>query len=420
MILNFGEQTLVYLSGILIALILRPLARKTCLSYPALLVMLSAGLTLIAKRSGFDIRFHSEYFKIIVEYLFLPTLIFQLACAISLKDFTQYFGPIIFLGIGGVALGFIAIALISYHWGFPNNGLLASIVASLLAGISATALIDTLNKHHIKNTAIKALLRWEALLSSILAISIFNILLGYISSDYGSASINDWVVRYFQEMGGGILIGLVVGSLSLAILMLDDDPGVQTFVTIASVYFAFVLSQNILQVSGVVAVATQGLLYHHLAKPLNSARTRNFIGQFWNMSNLVAYTCSFLLVGLMLDWSAIMANRITILLLVTSVILIRMFMIYILLPGWRWVIPQAEFPPVWRSILFWGGTRGAIPVVLALTLPDHFPQVATIQAIIYGVTTLGLLGQIPLSCWRAHRMHRINTMKLPYGGPSDH
>lgn len=411
MILNFGEQTLVYLSGILIALILRPLARKTCLSYPALLVILSAGLTLIASHSGFDIRFHSEYFKTVVEYLFLPTLIFQLAYAISLKDFTQYLGAIIFLGVFGMGLGFIIIAMISRHWSFPGNGLLASIVASLLAGISATALIDTLNKHHIKNTAIKSLLRWEALLSSILAISIFNILVGYISSDYSSASINDWVVKYFQEMGGGVLIGLVVGSLSLAILMLDDDPGVQTFITIASVYFAFVLSQNLLQVSGVVAVATQGLLYHHLARPLNSARTRNFLGRFWNMSNLVVYTCSFLLVGLMIDWSAIVANYMIILLLFISIILIRMLMIYAFLPGWRRVIPQTEFPPAWRSILFWGGTRGAIPVILALTLPNHFPQAATIQAIIYGVTTLGLLGQIPLSCWRAHRMHQMRTVK---------
>lgn len=403
---------LLYIGIIALALIIRPFSRKTCLSYPAILVIFGCAMAAFMRAQNFDMTFHSENFKTIVLYLFLPTLIFQLAYKTPLEKFTEKFGSILFLAIIGMAVSLLCIAVV-FHYFSPGDKWLGSfMVASLLAGVSATALLDTLRKFRVENTSVMPLLRWEALLSSVFAVSILNIIFEYVMAGSGeSVTASYWIVEFFEEAGGGIFIGMLVGGLSLGILMMDHDPGVQTFVTIVSVYFGYILSQDVLGVSGVMAVATQGLLYSNLAKPLNSEATRNFVGRFWGMSNLVVYTCSFLLAGVMLDYSVLMQHWLTIVALAATVIVVRAAIMYGLLPIWKCGVPRSDIASDIKPVIFWGGTRGAVAVVLALAIPSQLPHAATIQTIIFGVITLGLLLQIPLSCLSVRRLQRLLSGK---------
>ena len=46
--------------------------------------------------------------------------------------------------------------------------------------------------------------------------------------------------------------------------------------------------------------------------------------------------------------------------------------------------------------MFWGGTRGAIAVALALSLSTDIPHWYLIQSMVYGVALFGLAIQTPL------------------------
>ena len=50
-------------------------------------------------------------------------------------------------------------------------------------------------------------------------------------------------------------------------------------------------------------------------------------------------------------------------------------------------------PLGWRYILVWGGLRGAIAIVLVLSLPVSLPYWWTVQSMVFGVVIFSLLVQ---------------------------
>ena len=56
-------------------------------------------------------------------------------------------------------------------------------------------------------------------------------------------------------------------------------------------------------------------------------------------------------------------------------------------------VRNARIPPSWNWILIWGGLRGALSMVLALSLPKHLPLRDLIVNMVFGVVLLSILIQ---------------------------
>lgn len=85
-----------------------------------------------------------------------------------------------------------------------------------------------------------------------------------------------------------------------------------------------------------------------------------------------------------------------------AVLLIRALVVYGLLGMHAVAATRFGGNPVpsgHRSILLWGGLRGAVTLALALSLPVEIPYWWTIQSIAFGVVLFGLFGQAPLALW---------------------
>jgi CPA1 family monovalent cation:H+ antiporter len=55
--------------------------------------------------------------------------------------------------------------------------------------------------------------------------------------------------------------------------------------------------------------------------------------------------------------------------------------------------PRLRIPPQWTAILAWGGLRGALSMVLALSLPESFPNRDILINMTFGVVILSILAQ---------------------------
>jgi CPA1 family monovalent cation:H+ antiporter len=100
----------------------------------------------------------------------------------------------------------------------------------------------------------------------------------------------------------------------------------------------------------------------------------------------------FLLIGLKVDLSAILAGWQPILIAILAVLVARAIVVY----GLSWLVNRVAEPiPVkWQHVINWGGLRGAIGLALALSLPISLgPQRDLLIDMAFGVVLFTLLIQ---------------------------
>src|SRR5665811_675666 len=120
-----------------------------------------------------------------------------------------------------------------------------------------------------------------------------------------------------------------------------------------------------------------------------SPSTRIAVESFWEYIAFVLNSLVFLLIGLEVDFQALLAAWQAILvayLVVTGGRAMIIFGASALLRRTRERIPWA-----WSVILTWGGLRGALPMVLVLSLPKGFAHRDLLVSMTFGVVIISIL-----------------------------
>jgi NhaP-type Na+/H+ or K+/H+ antiporter len=150
------------------------------------------------------------------------------------------------------------------------------------------------------------------------------------------------------------------------------------------------LAADHFQYSGVIATVAAGLLCgNYGARVGMSPSTRIALETFWEYLAFALNFMVFLLIGLEMHIQTLLASWKAILiayLVVTAVRALIVFSASMMLRGRRERIPRA-----WSIILVWGGLRGGLPMVLALSLPGDFPNRDLLISMTFGVVILSIL-----------------------------
>jgi CPA1 family monovalent cation:H+ antiporter len=120
-----------------------------------------------------------------------------------------------------------------------------------------------------------------------------------------------------------------------------------------------------------------------------SPSTRIAVNTFWEYIAFALNSIVFLLIGLEVNFQALLASWQAILvayLVVTGGRALIIFGASSLLRRTRERIPWA-----WSVILTWGGLRGGLPMVLVLSLPRDFPHQELLVSMTFGVVILSIL-----------------------------
>ena len=194
-----------------------------------------------------------------------------------------------------------------------------------------------------------------------------------------------------REVVGGVLIGIVLGIVFSRVTATIDDHLIEMTLSTALAYGSYLIAQSV-ETSGALACVAAGLVHGSYGREVGmSERTRRLLDDLWEYFGFVANALVFMLVGfsssLATVFGAIAPVAVSILAVVGSRVLV-VFGTPLLYPR-RLLMTNARE----RTVLVWGGLRGALTITLALALPAEIPERSLLIAMAFGVVLFTLVIQ---------------------------
>jgi Na+/H+ antiporter len=344
----------------------------------------------------------------LIFFLFLPPLLYIQAFYTSWRDFRFFLRPILLLAIGLVVATTVTVAYVA-HWLIPGMPLAAGFVLGAIVSPPDAIAASAIAKRLGLPRRVVTVLEGESLVNDATSLVIFKVALAAVGATTSLMGRVWWPGEFIYVAVGGIAVGLVVGRFISWVRRRIADDGAQIFLTISLLtpYVSYLLADQFLHVSGVLAVVATGLYLGWEAPEVLSSGIRLEAKAFWDMIIYLLNGIVFVLIGLQLPgilhgmreywWPGPLIYA----LVINAVcILVRL----------GWIFPGAYLPrlfkhvrdreekPDWRQVVIvgWAGMRGIVSLAAALGLQGYpdFPRPHLVQFLAFTVifTTLVFQG----------------------------
>ncbi len=332
----------------------------------------------------------------LVLLLFLPALLFDAAQHIEIREFTRHAQLILTLAVPGVIVGILVTGAGVYAgmvWlGLGEGSRLfttACLVGAMVAATDPISVIALFRSLKVP-PRLALLLEGESLFNDGTAIVFFGILLEAASG--GELGVVDGIRTFVVVAFGGTAIGLAAGLMVERALRTTTDHLVELGLTVVLAYGVFLVAEAA-HVSGVIAVVVAGMVNGNVGMRSGvNAFSRVALYSFWEFAGFVINSMVFLIMGITVPVGALWANRWPIVIATAAMLAARAASVYILTP----LVGRFMHEPIprsWHHILYWGGLRGSLSIVLALSLPEAFPHRELLIHVVFGIVVLSCFGQ---------------------------
>ena len=317
----------------------------------------------------------------------MPPLIFEAALQIRWPPFRRELPVILMLAFVGVAVAAVLVAVgmrILVGWGWVG----AAMFGVLIAATDPVSVIAAFKEMKVE-PRLSLLVEAESLLNDGAAAVGFTVLVTIASgSAVDPAAITG---SFLWKVLGGVMVGGGVAGGSLLLAGRTEDHLVQITLTTIAAYGAFLIAERF-EASGVLASLTAGMVVGNIGwRGYISQSGREYVISFWEYAAFLANSLVFILIGLheareglgLLTRTAAVA--IVLVLLgapLRSICCVRFF------SRSRLAIKRN-----YQHILVWGGLRGALALVLALTLPDTVAERQEIIIAAFAVVAFSIFVQ---------------------------
>jgi monovalent cation:H+ antiporter, CPA1 family len=330
--------------------------------------------------------------KALLFTVFLPGLIFEAAFHIDFQQFWRNRLIIISLAVPGVIA---AIALTTFFL-TPVAEILthrsaftwqsALVFGALISATDPIAVVATFKKLGVPKR-LSIILEGESLLNDGTGIVFFTLSLAFLAGN--GVTVGGVGLKFISIVGMGLLIGTVTGLIVSQISKRIDDAMIEIALTTIAAYGAFIAAEQI-HSSGVIAAVTAGLFCGNYGARIGmSPSSRIAIESFWEYVAFALNSIVFLLIGFEVSIDALLSAWQMILVAYLIVTLGRIIVIF----GASALIKftREKIPWSWSVVLSWGGLRGALPMVLVLSIPRDVPSRDLLVTMTFGVVLLSLL-----------------------------
>jgi Na+/H+ antiporter len=338
----------------------------------------------------------------LVLYGILPPLLFAAAIRTPLKDILARRDSIFVLSVGLVAFTVVAVGF-SLWWMLPSVGLAAAFAfGAVVAPTDAVAVTAIAGRLRLPRRVV-TVLESESLLNDATALVALNASIAAIVS-----VLNPWDVAW--EFGialvGGIGVGLLVGYVISAIRKRLRAPVLDTSLSLAIPYIAFIPAQ-LMGGSGVLAVVIAGLFLGQRSPFVQSAEARIAESINWRTIRFLLENAVFLFIGLSLSgilagvagsnygfWRIALLSVLVLVILVVSRFAFVAFTTLLYEKGPRIVRSRAWG---WRTSIAVSsaGIRGVVTLAAVFLLPDETEERELLQflafVVVAGTLAEGLL-----------------------------
>lgn len=382
-----GLATVLLATAILLVIVsaVQPLAKRIELSETVLLAIVGiilGGLADLVLHSShififdtaaevlLDFPLNSEGFLLI----FLPILVFQAGLAIDVRRLAHEMGTVLLLAIVAVVLSTATIGLALYPFsGMPL--IVCLLVGSIVATTDPSAVAGIFREIGAA-TRLTRLVEGESLLNDAAAISIFSTLIAAIIAHkevhfLGSAA------SILISFAGAVVVGYIFARLSLwMIVALGSSSGraAEITLTVALPYISYIVCDEIIGFSGVVAAAAAGLTLSAYGPSTFRPQTWRFLNEIWQQIVFWAGSLLFVLASMLVPRLLIGMTRwdcVLILIATIAGLIARAIVVFGMLPILAATKISPPIPTPFKATMVWGGLRGAITLALALAVTEN-------------------------------------------------
>jgi len=349
--------------------------------------------------------------------VFLPALIFESSFSMEWHTLRKVLPKVLILAGPGVliSMGLTGCVLrvfpLNWSWGF------CMMVGSILAATDPVAVVAIL-KEVGASKILGHLIEGESLVNDGTAIVVFNVFLAIAKGEektFGSV-IADLILQPLES----VLIGVVVGQVCLIWLTHShNDHLVDITITLFAGYISFMLAENVVHCSGVLAVVVLGCYMSANGRTFFKGHIQHSMHHFWEVLTYAANTIIFVLAGFLIV-ADILLGELDIkpedlgwgILLYVLLNLIRLVVVTILYP-WMNVYKGHELTLRESFICVWSGLRGAVGLALVLVVLEEESFTSRERGATLAMVSSAVIGTLLINASTAAAMLRIVGLLTP-------
>eukprot|EP01062_Namystynia_karyoxenos_P047552 TRINITY_DN3591_c0_g1_i1.p1 TRINITY_DN3591_c0_g1~~TRINITY_DN3591_c0_g1_i1.p1 ORF type:complete len:1815 (+),score=615.63 TRINITY_DN3591_c0_g1_i1:63-5447(+) len=309
---------------------------------------------------------------ILMEYLFIPPLIFQSAFATDVQMFMRMSIHCVVLagpGVIAMAIGYGSLVKLiyqQYNWNFMTSFLFGTIVSATDPVATGSLLQDLVASH-----AVSTMMTVESLFNSGTAIALYSLVKDSVITD-AVDGMGWFVVNLLIMLLGGPAVGLVIANFFCRCLKeVFNSPIVEVASILSVVYITFYVCEKA-QVSGALGVVALGLYLSYK----ESSVSPEVIGMLRTVLEVVTWfvnTLIFGLTGLIVrrSFSEMQGSDIGLVVIGYLVLnVVRGLMLALMYPAFT-RLHGVQFGRNTYLLFTWGGLRGSVALVLALVVAGN-------------------------------------------------
>lgn len=319
-------------------------------------------------RSVIELPVSSEAFL----YIFLPTLLFQVALTINLRRMIDDWVPIFVMAVLAVVVAtfFIGYALLP----FGLQPLAVCLVVGAIVATTDPSAVVSIFRDIGAPGRLTRLVEGESLLNDAAAIALFGLFMALTVPWAAAPDTTALWLGFFVQLLGGALAGLVAARIAVAVMeRLGAHRLGQVSVSLALPFLIYIAAEQLFDVSGVVAVVAAGMTLNLLGPgrlpPANWAYLRDTWELLAHWANSLVFILAALLVPRFLgdigwtDLGVVAA-------VVAAAIAARAVILFGLLPVLGLLRLSPRIGVRFKIVLLWGGLRGAVTLALVLAVSE--------------------------------------------------
>jgi monovalent cation:H+ antiporter, CPA1 family len=322
----------------------------------------------------------------VVIHVFLPILLFEAAISTDLRRLRENRIPILLLAVPGILVSVAVIGLVVRE-GLGLAWPLALLLGSILAATDTIAVIATVRKVRAPSR-LTTILENDSLFNDGTALVAFSTILAFLGP--GRVVPTKPGVELVWVVGAGLLVGVALGFLASQLARRTEDHLFEIMVTVILTYGAWVLAGRI-GASPVLAVVAAGITFGTEGWPGLTPTGRVAIRSAWEVASFGVNSLIFLLIGLQVDFPALIAAAPAVGWGLVALTLGRAASVYLLLAPLSFGMQRV--PLSWQHVLVWGNLKGSLSMALALSLPADLPRRELITTIVFGCALVTLTVQ---------------------------
>jgi monovalent cation/hydrogen antiporter len=323
----------------------------------------------------------------LVLFGLLPPLLYSAAIRTSVLDFKANRRSIGYLSVLLVIVTAFGVGLVT-SWLLPVPFAVGLALGAVVAPPDAVAATSIARRVGMPRRLV-TILEGESLVNDATAITVLRMALLAMSA---TVTVFDVTIGFLLAAGGGVMVGLLVAFVAVAIRKRIREPVLDTAVSFLVPFAAYIPAEAITipgvpgsHGSGVIAVVVAGLVLGHRSPTFQSGRSRLSERVNWATIQFLLENAVFLLIGLQarriftaVGTSTLPLNRVILFcaaILITVIVLRLAWVSAARLFLFRRDRDRGHDPPPWQHVLVvgWAGLRGVVSLAAVFLIPVGTP-----------------------------------------------